>query len=97
MKHARKEGTLKGDARQCEGKRADEGLREGMRTRIMKGIFGAAEGESFGGCLILKSVQEIDCLAVGELVGKAQKLHMDATRFPVMEGPYLHKYCSFDT
>ena len=45
---------------------------------VVEERFGAAPGEGFIGRLLTKSVEEVDCLAMGEDVEEAQEFPMDA-------------------
>ena len=45
---------------------------------VVKKVFGAAQGESFIGGLLTKSVEEVDCLTMGKNVEEAQEFPMDA-------------------
>jgi hypothetical protein len=47
---------------------------------MVEEIFVIAKGESFGGWLFPKGVEEYDCLAVGEEVEEAQKFFKDVVR-----------------
>jgi len=47
---------------------------------MMEEMFGAVEGESFGGWLYPKDVEEFDCLSMAEDVKEAQEFSRDAAR-----------------